>query len=124
MFNKLLAIVTFAVVFAQPAAAQSQNQLPFPFSQAPSSSARNSDEMEFTGPLLNQSMPSGNQFVRQPNINTGNLDDAQSNQGNRTEELKLPTRPLNGFQQFVFDTTGRIRAVLMMVTSPAKTSRG
>lgn len=109
MFNKLLAIVTFAVVFAQPAAAQSQNQLPFPFSQAPSSSARSSDEMEFSGPLLDPSMPGGGQFFRQPNINSGNLDQEQNSQGNnRTEELKLPTKPLNGFQQFVFDTTGRI----------------
>lgn len=112
MLNKLFATVTLTVVLASSVVAQSQNQqLPFPFSQSPSGvsrdqSASGSSSLPFTSdPEFNQNSSMG-QFGQNPNQTENGFWDEK--QEGKPEELKLPEKALGGFQQFVFDTTGRI----------------
>lgn len=87
MFNKLFAILVFAVVIAPPAAAQ---QLP------------NGDPSGFV--QHNTKFPLASRSI-EGSSSTEAIDKSESQ---KIEEIQLPTKLLSGFQQFVLDTTGRI----------------
>lgn len=113
MFNKLLAVAALSVGFSLSAFAQSPSQLPFPFSQAPSAAERNA--MGGSGAGFDPAAAGSGGFAQQrgfgsSNLGANNIDETQSTSTNQQQapEVKLPTKPLSGFQQFVFDTTGRI----------------
>jgi polysaccharide export outer membrane protein len=112
MFNKLLAIAVLAVAVAQPAFAQSSNQLPSQFPQAPSSAERSGMGSNAAGTGFDPAMgSSGFNQQRAFGLNGlgGNADEEKTSEADKKqEELKLPKKALSGFQQFVFDTTGRI----------------
>jgi protein involved in polysaccharide export with SLBB domain len=126
MFNKLLAFAAPAVfsvlvsslAVVQPAAAQtSNNQQPFPFSAPPSAAERSAmGSGQQQGQGFNPGMANGG-FGQQRGFgfnNTGSntgeeeLKNDPQNSQQQNPEIKLPKKPLSGFQQFVFDTTGRI----------------
>lgn len=113
MFNKLLAVAALSVGFSLSAFAQSPSQLPFPFSQAPSAAERNA--MGGSGAGFDPTAAGSGGFAQQrgfgsSNLGANNIDETQSTSTNQQQALEanLPTKPLSGFQQFVFDTTGRI----------------
>lgn len=114
MLNKLFAVAAIALAFSQPAAAQSQNQLPFPFSPAPSAASRmQGDTGQPAGTGFDPGAAFGQpgsmeQFGQTPRQSDNALQDQSDKTSPQVEELKLPKKPISGFQQFVFDTTGRI----------------
>lgn len=99
-----LAVVSASIFANSSLWAQSTNQqLPFPFSNAPSASNRQSDT------------PTSNPAQTQPSFELPNLQGPLQNRQDETkqekdaEETRLNIeKPLTGFQQFVFETTGRL----------------
>lgn len=112
MFNKFFAVAALFAALTLPVTAHAQSRLPlpFPFSQVPSAGG---GEAGSGGKNFNPE--EGLDSVRSlgalgpRSVQTGSLlDDAGKPSDQMTEEFKLPRKPLSGFQQFVFDTTGRI----------------
>ena len=99
-----LAVVSASIFTSPGLLAQSTNQqLPFPFSNAPSASARQSDSSA-AQPV--QAQPSFQLPDSQGRLQ--NRQD-QTEQEKEAEETRLNIeKPLTGFQQFVFETTGRL----------------
>ena len=99
-----LAVVSASIFANSSLWAQSTNQqLPFPFSNAPSASNRQSDT------------PTSNPAQTQPSFELPNLQGPLQNRQDETkqekdaEETRLNIeKPLTGFQHFVFETTGRL----------------
>ena len=108
MFNKLLAVAALSVGFSLSAFAQSPSQLPFPFSQAPSAAERNA--MGGSGAGFDPASAGSGGFAQQRGFGGNNIDETEPTGSGKQQaaEVQLPTKPLSGFQQFVFDTTGRI----------------
>lgn len=110
---KFLLLCSLSLVASQGVLAQQQSQLPFPFSQSPSSTARMQGSGDSAGSAFNPAGPfdragqmgqMGPRFPQDPN----ELSEQGQKDDEKQEELKLPKKALSGFQQFVFDTTGRI----------------
>lgn len=110
MLKKLL--VLGAVFLAQGVSAQSLGQLPFPFSQLPASSDRSLTQPGYAGSQSGSEEgfeQSGSMGQMGPkSIHSEGLSDGAEKNARQSLELNLPKKPLTGFQQFVFDTTGRI----------------
>ncbi|HEX4916993.1 MAG TPA: hypothetical protein VFV43_03750, partial [Limnobacter sp.] len=108
-----LVLILSGFAGSAPAFAQSSNQqLPFPFSNAPSASARQGDSMG-TGAnaqgASGLSLPGNITLPTQQTQQTQQDPTQQGSNANQPKERKLDAeKPLTGFQQFVFETTGRL----------------
>ena len=88
MFNKLLAIAVLAVAVAQPAFAQSSNQLPSQFPQTPSSAERSGMGSNAAGTGFDPAMGSSG-FNQQRGFRVnglgGNVDEEKTSEADKKQ---------------------------------------
>ena len=101
---KFLLLCSLSLIASQGVLAQQQSQFPQSLSQQSSPGAQSQGDFDPSSLGFNPMGQSGPRAIR----GIDDTGDSTQKDDKKQEELKLPKKALSGFQQFVFDTTGRI----------------